>query len=175
MLQLVKSGIVRNTTWAQLSIRYGLPAKLLCPPGERQGLESKLKIQADLFEAHIGAFWLSFPENERDSRATPILRAYFRQLLDELFPLFHRVYASKYTPTILPPRPTLVPHHATALGRVGAPQKGMLRGTAVSTPIVIDDDSDMSIELEDMDLDVSDTDDDWFEVIGSKVITITIT
>lgn len=160
---------MRNTTWAQLSLRYGLSSNLLCSPHTRPQLETRLKIQADLFEAHLGAFWLSFPEKERDSKASPILRAYFRHLLDHLFPLFHRFYTSSEpaSPILLPPRSPLVtrqPPLPLNVQRINERSTAIVaRSGSVLEPIVIRDD-------EDADEDRSDSDDAWFEVIGTNVL-----
>ena len=167
---------MRNTTWAQLSVRYGLPSRLLCPSAERSRLESNLKVQADLFEAHIGGFWLSYPEEERDSKATPILRAYFRQLLERFFPMFRQARghaAAGPNSRILPPRPTKLSQTPNDTSTGSAAILDSIDDSRYFLPVVDDHEVDMVLDDDDdMDLGDLDTDDDWFEVIGSHITVI---
>lgn len=74
---------------------------------------------------------------------------------------------------ILPPRPTKLPQTLTKTSTGNAAILDSVDDSRYFVPVVDDQEVDMVLDDDDdMDLDDLDTDDDWFEVIGSNITVI---
>ncbi|KAF7294259.1 RNase III domain-containing protein [Mycena chlorophos] len=54
----LRSALVENASFAPISVQYGLPQRLLANPVQAMVLKNTQSVQADIFEAFIGAFYL---------------------------------------------------------------------------------------------------------------------
>lgn len=138
---------------------------------------------------------MSYPIETRDTVATPILRGYFKALLDQLYPMFHDIHRyrsrrynarrSRYLSGVAGEGEEGSEEGAVASGsrgvgartRIGTPPYGeesevdeYLEGDDGLSSIL--DEDEEAMEDEDEDGYSINEDDEWHEIIGTNLVSL---
>ncbi|KIK96400.1 hypothetical protein PAXRUDRAFT_825965 [Paxillus rubicundulus Ve08.2h10] len=122
----IRALVVGNATLAEISCRYGLPARLKLHPAQKITLRASSNIQADAFESYIGGLYLE----QGLAVVEPWLKALFRPYTTEAYIRVRAQHGLPFLPALAAP-PLATPTSVSPASSGSSSPSGA--GTSVST------------------------------------------